>query len=330
MNSSIQDVLDGRARWCVVAGDAFELMAGMPERLFDHVIADPPYDSETHAGAVTTSVKESARTRTTGVAFSALAKPAELAPSLVRLARRWAIAFCSCEVLGQYRDGAGAAYVRGGIWDRINPAPQITGDRPGQAVDALAIMHRPGKKRWNKGGSAGIWRHSPAMGAARPAHPTPKPVPLMVELVRDFTDADDVIFDPFCGSGTTLVAALSTGRRCVGIEIDPTYAALAVERATTAASGLSLNAARAGQLSLMGALLWPASAPPNLEVTSSTSRTNSPSLRQPGSSLARCLRSSFTTSTTWYSGRAVADELHCLLTPGWARVFANCHGPIRS
>lgn len=319
MIQDIQYVLDGRSRWCVVTGDAFAIMTGLPERAFDHVITDPPYDNETHAGAVTTSVKESARTRTTGVAFSALANPKELAPVLVSLARRWAIAFCSCEVLGLYREGAGPAYVRGGIWDRINPAPQITGDRPGQAVDALAIMHRAGKKRWNKGGSAGIWRHSPAMGAARPAHPTPKPVPLMVELIRDFTDADDVIFDPFCGSGTTLVAALSTGRRCVGIEIDATYAALATERATAAASGLSLNAARAGQLSLVGAVLWPASARRNLEVTSSTSRTNSQSRRRLGSSQVRSRKSSSTTSTIWCSGHAVAGVPRSSQTPDWGR-----------
>ena len=50
-------------------------------------------------------------------------------------------------------------------------------------------------------------------------HPTQKPVPLLEELIRIFTDKDDVVIDPCAGSGTTWLAALQTMRRAYGFEI---------------------------------------------------------------------------------------------------------------
>lgn len=50
-------------------------------------------------------------------------------------------------------------------------------------------------------------------------HPTQKPVPLLERLIEIFTDKDDVVIDPCAGSGTTLLAALKTGRRAYGFEI---------------------------------------------------------------------------------------------------------------
>jgi adenine-specific DNA-methyltransferase len=52
----------------------------------------------------------------------------------------------------------------------------------------------------------------------------------IVPLVLAFSERRDIVFDPFAGSGTTCVAAAQMGRRYIGIEIDPTYAALAQER----------------------------------------------------------------------------------------------------
>lgn len=50
-------------------------------------------------------------------------------------------------------------------------------------------------------------------------HPTQKPVPLLEEIIRIFTDKGDVVIDPCAGSGTSLLAALQTGRRAYGFEI---------------------------------------------------------------------------------------------------------------
>lgn len=62
------------------------------------------------------------------------------------------------------------------------------------------------------------------------AHPTQKPMELMRRLVRFFSQEGDTIIDPFAGSGTTLRAAQELGRKAIGIELNPDYCAIAVER----------------------------------------------------------------------------------------------------
>jgi DNA modification methylase len=62
------------------------------------------------------------------------------------------------------------------------------------------------------------------------AHPTVKPLLLVSDAILDCTRRNDVVFDPFLGSGTTLLAAERTGRRCFGIELDPLYVDTAVTR----------------------------------------------------------------------------------------------------
>lgn len=61
-------------------------------------------------------------------------------------------------------------------------------------------------------------------------HPTQKPLPVMIEIIEDYTNASDLVCDPFMGSGTTLVAAKALGRKAVGFEINPKYCTIAAER----------------------------------------------------------------------------------------------------
>lgn len=67
---------------------------------------------------------------------------------------------------------------------------------------------------------------------ARPAnagriHPTQKPVDLLAMLIGQYTQPGELVLDPFAGSGSTLKAAQLTGRRAIGIELDPVYFARA-------------------------------------------------------------------------------------------------------
>jgi site-specific DNA-methyltransferase (adenine-specific) len=59
-------------------------------------------------------------------------------------------------------------------------------------------------------------------------HPAQKPIRLLLALVEQTTAP--VVIDPFMGSGTTLAACVRLGRSCIGIEVDPTYFAVACER----------------------------------------------------------------------------------------------------
>ncbi len=61
-------------------------------------------------------------------------------------------------------------------------------------------------------------------------HPTAKPVALVGDAIRDCSNRNDIILDPFGGAGTTLIAAEKTGRRARLIEIDPRYVDVTIKR----------------------------------------------------------------------------------------------------
>lgn len=75
-------------------------------------------------------------------------------------------------------------------------------------------------------------------GASTRSHPAPYPVELAYRLVRMFSFVDDVVLDPFAGTGTTSIAAIRSGRNSIGVEVERKYFAEAVARVQTEASGL--------------------------------------------------------------------------------------------
>ena len=62
------------------------------------------------------------------------------------------------------------------------------------------------------------------------AHPTVKPTALVADAIRDVSRPGEIVLDPFCGSGTTILAADLTQRRARGVEIDPIYVDVAIAR----------------------------------------------------------------------------------------------------
>lgn len=75
-------------------------------------------------------------------------------------------------------------------------------------------------------------------GASTKQHPAPFPLELATRLVRMFSFTEDTILDPFCGTGTTMVAALRTGRNSIGVDIDPEYCRMAARYLKAENSGL--------------------------------------------------------------------------------------------
>ena len=61
-------------------------------------------------------------------------------------------------------------------------------------------------------------------------HPTVKPVAMLEDALLDMTERGDIVLDPFLGSGSTLIAAEKTGRRCRGVELDPLYVDVILRR----------------------------------------------------------------------------------------------------
>jgi DNA modification methylase len=87
-----------------------------------------------------------------------------------------------------------------------------------------------GFARWNAGGKRGVYTHCVNNAERTGLHPTEKPRKLMSEIIADFTNPEQIICDPFAGSGTTGVAAVMAGRRFIGIEQSETYFDIACKR----------------------------------------------------------------------------------------------------
>jgi DNA modification methylase len=92
-------------------------------------------------------------------------------------------------------------------------------------------LGRYGRNRTN------VWNYAGANSFARKGqervldlHPTVKPIALISDAILDSTKHNDIVLDPFLGSGTAILAAERTGRRCYGIEIDPLYMDTAIDR----------------------------------------------------------------------------------------------------
>ncbi|RJR33164.1 MAG: site-specific DNA-methyltransferase [Desulfobacteraceae bacterium] len=75
-------------------------------------------------------------------------------------------------------------------------------------------------------------------GASLKQHPAPFPLDLAARLVRMFSFVGDTVLDPFCGTGTTMIAALRHQRNSIGIEIDPDYCRMIAAHLKTESSGL--------------------------------------------------------------------------------------------
>lgn len=95
----------------------------------------------------------------------------------------------------------------------------------------LIQVARNGPMSGDRGES--VWR-VPIVPADTAEHIAAKPVGLMRRLLRRFTKPNDVILDPFGGSGSTAVAAIAEGQRCILIERDPAYVAIARKRVEAA------------------------------------------------------------------------------------------------
>jgi site-specific DNA-methyltransferase (adenine-specific) len=166
-----------------------------------------------------------------------------------RVARRWVVANVALEHAAALAESPpdGLKAVRTGAWVKIGPTPQMTGDRPAQGFEAIAILHADGEGSarmwWNGGGRAAVYHFQAEM---RGVYPTQKPEPLVSRLLHDFADPGDDVLDPFCGSGTTLVCAWRLGHRAVGCDVREEALEISVRRLEAAMrQGRMPSAARA-------------------------------------------------------------------------------------
>lgn len=119
------------------------------------------------------------------------------------------------------------------VWSKLVPVPPPPRSGWPSAAELCIYAYRSGR-RWSDSMLprsnvlvADGFRHG---NPGKCGHPTQKPEDIIVPLVRASTSRDEIVLDPFMGSGTTLVAAKKLGRRAIGIEIEKRYCEMAVNR----------------------------------------------------------------------------------------------------
>lgn len=157
--------------------------------------------------------------------------PAGLIAELPRILRPSGalVAFTSEHLMADWL-GSGLNHRNVIAWRKTNPMPQF----PKLYVQAVefAVWQVNGSGGWafNAGGYQANCYEGPIVPAAERVHPTQKPVWLMRALVAVHTAPDDVVLDPYAGSGSTLLAARDLGRRSIGVEQDERYCEVIANR----------------------------------------------------------------------------------------------------
>lgn len=121
------------------------------------------------------------------------------------------------------------------VWKKSNPMPRNIERRYVQDMEFAVWGVKKGAK-WvfhkdkNKPYMRSMFETSLVSGKEKTIHPTQKSLQLMQDIIKIHTNENDIIIDPFMGSGTTGVACLSFGRKIIGVELDKTYFEIAKER----------------------------------------------------------------------------------------------------
>lgn len=235
MSGRIEQLADGVT---LMLGDCRELLPAIGRA--DHIITDPPYEAHMHASKIgAREIRTDGYDSPKVVDFPSIdGIRSSVTPLLVSACMRWLIIFCTPEGIAPWRDAieaADARYKRACFWNKPDAAPQFNGQGPAMAAEAFVTAWcGSGHSSWNGGGRRNIFTHLTNQPDRHGAHPTEKPLPLMSEIIQLFTNAGDIVCDPFMGSGSTGVSAVRAGRQFIGIEVNPLYFEVACERISAA------------------------------------------------------------------------------------------------
>ena len=163
------------------------------------------------------------------------------------------------EVIWQKAEGAGGSCAWGSFRAAANPVLRDLTERviiasKGRFDRARTVKQRSAEGLPNRStiltddfldATLDVWSMPPE-SARRVGHPAPFPVELPEQLIRLYTYEDDLVLDPFMGSGSTLVAAARLGRRYVGYDLDPAYVDIARARVAGAGQAEPVPSGRAG------------------------------------------------------------------------------------
>jgi modification methylase len=242
----------------VLIGDCIAEMAKLPAESVDLVFADPPYNLQLQG-----DLKRPDDSRVDAVddawdKFSSFSAYDDFTRAWLIACRRVMKPNATLWVIGSYHNifrvgamlqDAGFWILNDVVWRKSNPMPNFRGRRFTNAHETLIWAARePGGRGYTfnyealKAGNDDVqvrsdWTIALCTGEERlkdangkKLHSTQKPEALLARVILASSRPDDLVLDPFCGSGTTGAVAKRLGRRFIGIERERAYAAAALAR----------------------------------------------------------------------------------------------------
>ncbi len=143
------------------------------------------------------------------------------------------------------------------VWDKGSGQPAMHEAVLNRAYELILLLDTAGtagrafrSPKWARGTMADIWRLGRGGKGELAEHGAVFPVDLASKAISGWTEPNDLILDPFCGSGTTCVAAKMLGRRFIGIDISEEYCEIARQRLEAVDTGVPVAEQRIGQMAM--------------------------------------------------------------------------------
>ena len=209
----------------LINGDCFHEMKNISDNSIDLVLTDIPYNE---VNRKTTGLRNLDK----GIADSPFVDINDLTKHLIRICSGSIYIFCGIGQISQIYNNfiKNDLSVRLCVWEKTNPSP-MNGEHIWLSGIECCVFGKKQGAVFNEFCKNTVWKFQTTnTGLIRKIHPTIKPLKLMNYIVSVSSNKEDVIFDPFMGSGTVGLVCKNLNRKFIGIEKDEKYFQVAKNR----------------------------------------------------------------------------------------------------
>ena len=214
-------------------GDCLEVMKNIPDKSVDLILTDPPYKTITggDSNGVNSERPKGMLSGNRKLFKHQTIKISSWMPEIYRVLKEGSHCYIftnSLNLQEMLNEATRVGFKLHNllVWEKNNCTPSQYYMKNCEYV----LFLRKGKARWinNIGDSKTVHKFNNIIG--NKLHPTEKPVDLLEYYLLNSSNLNDIVFDPFMGSGSTGVACVNNNRNFIGIELDPTYFQIAKDR----------------------------------------------------------------------------------------------------
>ncbi len=213
----------------IYCGDCYEAIKQIPDKSVDLIVTDPPYLLETRGSGFHKKRDYYDKIHENGLAVGVQKK---LLLEFERVMKRTNIyIFCNKNLLPMLFDFYKDKNFDLLVWHKVNPIPTVN-DKYLSDVEYVLFARDKGVEMYNDYSTSSKVYTSTVnkRDKGRFEHDTIKPLSWVQTLIKNSSKINDIVLDPFIGSGTTAVACKNLGRQFIGFEVNPKWHKIACDR----------------------------------------------------------------------------------------------------